>query len=160
MVKKQCFFCWFRGFAWWVAAVAGSSVGFIGCGIGFCCHVRAVSGWELWLLCGESGVFVVGLFRFRVVKRKRTSHDVPKNKNEKIKYRFYEPFSFVSFSVFAWCKGSVFFCLFGRKVGFFFGFQSGFSVFAWWVSGFFRLVSAKSGVGSGVAGFKCGGCGI
>ena len=37
---------WVRGFAWWVAAVGGRSVGFIGCGIGFCCHVRAVSGWE------------------------------------------------------------------------------------------------------------------
>ena len=36
----------FRGFARWVLAVAGRSVGFIGCGIGFCCHVRAVSGWE------------------------------------------------------------------------------------------------------------------
>ena len=35
---------WVRGFAWRVAAVAGRSVGFIGCGIGFCCHVRAVSG--------------------------------------------------------------------------------------------------------------------
>ena len=62
---------------------------------------------------------MVGLFRFRVVKRKRTSHDVPKNKNEKIKYRFYEPFSFVSFSVFAWCKGSVFFVCSGEKLVFF-----------------------------------------
>ena len=97
------------GFAWWVAVVAGSSVGFIGCGIGFCCHVRAVSGWVRGFACRKSGVCGVGLFCFRVVKRKRTSHDVPKNKNEKIKYRFYEPFSFVSFSAFAWCKGSVFF---------------------------------------------------
>ena len=37
---------WVLGFAWWVAAVAGRSVGFIGCDIGFCCHVRAVSGRE------------------------------------------------------------------------------------------------------------------
>ena len=45
---------WVRGFAWWVAAVAGRSVGFIGCGIGFCCRVRAVSGWE-------RGVVVLGI---------------------------------------------------------------------------------------------------
>lgn len=73
----------FMGFAWWVAAVGSRSVGFIGCGIGFCCHVRAVSGWERGLLCGESGVCVIGLFRFRVVKRKRTPCDVPKNKMKK-----------------------------------------------------------------------------
>lgn len=71
------------GFAWWVAAVGSRSVGFIGCGIGFCCHVRAVSGWKRGLLCGESGVCVVGLFRFRVVKRKRTPCGVPKNKMKK-----------------------------------------------------------------------------
>ena len=47
------------------------------------------------------------------MKRKRTPCGVPKNKNEKIKYRFYEPFSFVSFSAFSWCKGSVFFVGFG-----------------------------------------------
>lgn len=53
----------------------------------------------------------------------------PQNKNEKIKYRFYEPFSFVSFSAFAWCKGSVFFVCFGKN-GVFFGFSIGvFSVF-------------------------------
>ena len=69
---------WVRGFAWWVAAVAGRSVGFIGCGIGFCCHVRAVSGWKRGLLCGESGGCVIGLFRFRVVKRKRTPATSPK----------------------------------------------------------------------------------
>ena len=73
----------FRGFARWVAAVGSRSVGFIGCGIGFCCHVRAVSGWERGLLCGETGVCVIGLFRFRVVKRKRTPCDVPKNKMKK-----------------------------------------------------------------------------
>ena len=53
---------WERGFAWWVAAVAGRSVGFIGCGIGFCCHVRAVSGWErgvvVWGIGGLRGGFV------------------------------------------------------------------------------------------------------
>ena len=45
---------WERGFAWLVAAVGGRSVGFIGCGIGFCCHVLAVSGWErgfAWCVC-------------------------------------------------------------------------------------------------------------
>ena len=57
---------WIRGFAWRVAAVAGRSVGFIGCGIGFCCHVRAVSGRERGFACMKSGVCVVGLFRFRL----------------------------------------------------------------------------------------------
>ena len=130
---------WVLGFAWWVAAVAGRSVGFIGCGIGFCCHVRAVSGRERVVSCRESGVFEVGLFRFRVVKRKRTSHDVPKNKNEKIKYRFYEPFSFVSFSAFSWCKGSVFFVCSGEKLVFFGAFnrcfpclRGGFRGFSGW----------------------------
>lgn len=56
---------WERGFAWRVAAVAGRSVGFIGCGIGFCCRVRAVSGWERGFAWWKSGVFEVGLFRFR-----------------------------------------------------------------------------------------------
>ena len=51
---------WVRGVAWWVAAVAGRSVGFIGCGIGFCCRVRAVSGWERGFVCMGSGVFEVG----------------------------------------------------------------------------------------------------
>ena len=60
---------WIRGFAWWVAAVAGRSVGFIGCGIGFCCHVRAVSGRERGFAWWESGVFEVGLFCFRLKKR-------------------------------------------------------------------------------------------
>jgi len=60
---------WVLGFAWWVAAVAGRSVGFIGCGIGFCCHVRAVSGWERGFACRKSGVCVVCLFRFRLKKR-------------------------------------------------------------------------------------------
>ena len=54
------------GFAWRVAAVAGRSVGFIGCGIGFCCHVRAVYGRERGFACMKSGVFEVGLFRFRL----------------------------------------------------------------------------------------------
>ena len=54
----------------------------------------------------------------------------------------------------------VFFLFVLAKSWFFFCFQSWFSVFAWWVSGFFRLVSAKMGVVSGVAGFKCGGFGI
>lgn len=74
---------WERGFAWRVAAVAGRSVGFIGCGIGFCCHVLAVYGRERGFACMESGVFEVGLFRFRVVKRKRTPCDVPKIKMKK-----------------------------------------------------------------------------
>lgn len=59
------------GFAWWVTAVGSRSVGFIGCGIGFCCHVRAVSGRELGFACMESGVFEVGLFRFRLKKKRR-----------------------------------------------------------------------------------------
>ena len=54
----------------------------------------------------------------------------------------------------------VFFLFVRAKSCFFLGFQSVFSVFAWWVSGFFRLVSAKMGVVSGVAGFKCGVRGI
>ena len=45
----------FMGFAWRVAAVGSRSVGFIGCGIGFCCHVRAVSGWKRGFACRESG---------------------------------------------------------------------------------------------------------
>lgn len=54
----------------------------------------------------------------------------PQNKNEKIKYRFVKPFSFVSFSAFAWCKGSVF-LLISAKTVFFFGFSIGvFSVFS------------------------------
>ena len=60
---------WIRGFAWLVAAVACRSVGFIGCGIGFCCHVRAVSGWVRGFAWLESGVFEVGLFRFRLKKK-------------------------------------------------------------------------------------------
>ncbi len=55
-----------RGFAWRVAAVAGRSVGFIGCGIGFCCRVLAVSGRKRGFAWWESGVFEVGLFRFRL----------------------------------------------------------------------------------------------
>ena len=76
---------WLRimGFARWVAAVGSRSVGFIGCGIGFCCHVRAVDGRERGFACMGSGVFEVGLFRFRVVKRKRTPCGVPKNKMKK-----------------------------------------------------------------------------
>ena len=74
---------WIRGVAWRVAAVAGRSVGFIGCGIGFCYHVRAVSGRERGFACRESGVCEIGLFRFRVVKRKRTPCDVPKIKMKK-----------------------------------------------------------------------------
>ena len=54
------------GFAWRVAAVAGRSVGFIGCGIGFCCRVLAVSGRKRGFAWWESGVFEVGLFRFRL----------------------------------------------------------------------------------------------
>ena len=44
---------------------------------------RGCSGWKRGLLCGESGVCVIGLFRFRVVKRKRTPCGVPKNKMKK-----------------------------------------------------------------------------
>ena len=40
----------------------------------------------------------------------------PQNKNEKIKYRFVKPFSFVSFSAFAWCKGSVFLLISAKTV--------------------------------------------
>ena len=61
------------GFAWWVAAVGSRSVGFIGCGIGFCCRVRAVSGRERGCACMKSGVFEVGLFCFRLKKRRDVS---------------------------------------------------------------------------------------
>ena len=90
---------WIRGFAWWVAAVAGSSVGFIGCGIGFCCHVRAVSGWVRGFACRESGVCVVGLFRFRLKKKRGTSHDVPMLKKIYVDFRLDLPFCILSFGV-------------------------------------------------------------
>ena len=147
------------GFAWWVLAVGSRSVGFIGCGIGFCCHVRAVYGWERGLLCGESGVCVIGLFRFRVVKRKRTPCGVPKNKMKKSNTGSTNLFLLFRFRRLRGAK-VVFFFFVRAKSWFFCGFQSVFSVFAWWVSGFFRFVSAKMGVVSGIAGFKCGGCGI
>ena len=41
-----------------------------GLNAGFC-------GWEWGLLCGESGVCVIGLFRFRLKKKGGMSHDVP-----------------------------------------------------------------------------------
>ena len=114
------------------------------------CRVYRLWYWVLLSCSGGfrlgTGVCVVGLFRFRVVKRKRTSHDVPKNKNEKIKYRFYEPFSFVSFSAFAWCKGSVFFVCSGEKLVFFGTFN--------------RCFPCLRGGFRGFAGFKCGGCGF
>ena len=141
-----------RGFAWRVAAVAGRSVGFIGYGIGFCCHVRAVSGRERGFACRKSGVCVVGLFRFRVVKRKRTPCGVPKNKNEKIKYRFYEPFSFVSFSAFAWCKGSVFFVCFGEKLVFFAVFNRCFPCLRGGFRGFSGWFRRKRGLFRGLRG--------
>lgn len=89
------------GFAWWVVAVGSRSVGFIGCGIGFCCHVRAVSGWERGFACMESGVFEVGLFRFRLKKKGGTSHDVPMLKKILVDFRLDLPFCILSFDVFA-----------------------------------------------------------
>ena len=153
---KVVFFLFVRVFSWRKNSVC--FVGFGGLRGGLRRLPVAVSGLSVVVLgfvvmfgrfqVGNGGLRG-GFVSFSCGKRKRTSHDVPKNKNEKIKYRFYEPFSFVSFSAFAWCKGSVFFVCSGEKLFFFWGFQSGFSVFAWWVSGFFRLVSAKMGVGFG-----------
>ena len=89
------------GFAWWVAAVGSRSVGFIGCGIGFCCHVRAVSGWKRGFACMESGVCEIGLFRFRIKKKGVTSHDVPMLKKILVDFRLDLPFCILSFDVFA-----------------------------------------------------------
>ena len=97
---------------------------------------------------------------FQCGKRKRTSHDVPKNKMKKSNTGSTNLFLLFRFRRLRGAKVVFFFVCSGEKLVFFCGFQSVFSVFAWWVSGFFRLVSAKSGVGSGVAGFKCGGCGF
>lgn len=60
----------------------------------------------------------------------------PQNKNEKIKYRFVKPFSFVSFSAFAWCKGSVFFVCFGKNGVFFRVFNRCFQCFQCSLRGF------------------------
>ena len=106
--------------------------------------------------CGESAV---GFLCFSVVKRKRTSHDVPKNKMKKSNTGSTNLFLLFRFRRLRGAK-VVFFLFVPAKSWFFLGFQSVFSVFAWWVSGFFRLVSAKMGVVSGVAGFKYGGCGF
>ena len=89
------------GFAWWVLAVGSRSVGFIGCGIGFCCHVRAVSGWKRGLLCGELWVCAGGLFRFRLKKKGGTSHDVPMLKKILVDFRLDLPFCILSFGAFA-----------------------------------------------------------
>ena len=60
---------WVWRVAWWVRAVGGRSVGFIGCGIGFCCHVRAVSGRERGFACRESGCLRWVCFVFGLKKR-------------------------------------------------------------------------------------------
>lgn len=60
---------------------------------GFC-------GWKLVLLCGESGVFEVGLFRFRLKKKGGTSHDVPMLKKILVDFRLDLPFCILSFGVF------------------------------------------------------------
>ena len=113
-----------RGFAWRVAAVAGRSVGFIGCDIGFCCHVRAVSGWErgcLRLVC-----FFFGFKKEGDVSRR--SHA-----KENIR-RFQARLTFLYF---------VFRCLRGAKVVFFLFVR----VFSWRKNSVFFVCSGENGVG-------------
>ena len=145
----------FMGFAWWVAAVGSRNVGFIGCGIGFCCHVRAVSGRERGLLCVESGVCVIGLFRFRVVKRKRTPCDVPKIKMKKSNTGSTNLFLLFRFRRFRGAK-VVFFFGFGKKWVCFSGFQSVFSVFSVFIAGFSWFKCGVRGLRSGSLRFLSG----
>ena len=146
--------------------VVGSGVCVAGCG-GCRSQCRVYRLWH-WVLLSCSGgfrsgtgvfvygigVFEVDLFRFRVVKRKRTPCGVPKNKNEKIKYRFYEPFSFVSFSACAWCKGSVFFVCSGEKLVFFAVFNRCFPCLRGGFRGFSGSFRRKWGLVSWVCGFQ------
>ena len=60
-----------------------------------------VCGWKLVLLCVESGVFEVGLFRFRLKKKGGTSHDVPMLKKILVDLRLDLPFCILSFGAFA-----------------------------------------------------------
>ena len=49
----------------------------------------------------ETGVFEVGLFRFRLKKKGGTSHDVPMLKKILVDFRLDLPFCILSFDVFA-----------------------------------------------------------
>lgn len=146
----------FRGFAWWVAAVAGRSVGFIGCGIGFCCRVRAVYGRERGFACMGSGVFEVGLFRFRVVKRKRTPCGVPKNKMKKSNTGSTNLFLLFRFRRLRGAKVVFFLFVSAKTVFVFSGFQSVFSVFSVFIAGFSCFKCGVRGLRSGSRRFLSG----
>ena len=95
---------------------------------------------------GESGVFEVGLFRFRLKKKGGTSHDVPMLKKILVDFRLDLPFLYFVF----WC-----FC--GAKIVFFLFIR----VFSWRKSGVFFVHCGECGVGNGgFFRFKCGVCGI
>lgn len=76
-----------RLFAWLKVAKSGLNAGFCG--------------WKRGFACMESGVFEVGLFRFRLKKKGGTSHDVPMLKKILVDFRLDLPFCILSFDVFA-----------------------------------------------------------
>ena len=93
----------------------------------------------------ETGVFEVGLFRFRL-KKKRGDVSRRSHVKENIS-RFQARLTFLYFVFWCFCDAKIVFFLFIR-------------VFSWRKSGVFLFIAANAGSGTGVLWFKCGVCGI
>lgn len=94
--------------------------------------MRGCCGWKRGLLCGESGVFEVGLFRFRLKKRRDVSRRSHVKENIS---RFQARLTFLYF---------VFWCFCGAKIVFFLFIR----VFSWRKSGVFFVHCGECVVGN------------